>query len=69
MEILRTVEDVRKWRAAQRAQNKTVGFVPTMGAIHDGHASLARAAAKATDIVVRKIIELYQNKQLDSIRK
>jgi len=55
LEVLRTVEDVRAWRAQLRAQGRTVGFVPTMGAIHDGHVSLARAAAAATEVVIVSI--------------
>jgi pantoate--beta-alanine ligase len=35
-----------------RSAGKTIGLVPTMGALHDGHASLIRAAAAETDIVV-----------------
>jgi pantoate--beta-alanine ligase len=38
-----------------RAAGRTVGFVPTMGYLHEGHASLARAAAEACDLVVMSI--------------
>jgi pantoate--beta-alanine ligase len=44
MKILRTVAELRTFSRASR-QSGTVGLVPTMGALHAGHASLIRAAA------------------------
>ena len=37
------------------AEGKTVGFVPTMGALHEGHAALVRAARSACGFVVVSI--------------
>ncbi|MDD3019370.1 MAG: pantoate--beta-alanine ligase [Alphaproteobacteria bacterium] len=47
--ILKTPEDLRHYAAQLRAQNKTLGFVPTMGALHDGHLTLARTALGQCD--------------------
>lgn len=47
--------DVRDAVAAARVAGKTVGFAPTMGALHEGHLSLMRAAGARCDLVVASI--------------
>lgn len=49
MDILKTPDEMRAWRAANDA---TTGVVPTMGYLHDGHLSLVRAAREANQQVV-----------------
>lgn len=49
------VRDLRAARAAFRRRGETVAFVPTMGAIHEGHLSLVRLAARSADRVVASI--------------
>jgi pantoate--beta-alanine ligase len=58
MRTLRTVPELRAATADARRDGRTIGFVPTMGAFHDGHASLMRAARAATDVVV---VSLFVN--------
>lgn len=55
IERLTSKEEMRATVAATRRENKRVGFVPTMGALHQGHLSLVRAACARTDIVIVSI--------------
>lgn len=55
MEVLSDLAALRLWRKAQTESGKQVGFVPTMGALHEGHASLVRAAVKQNAAVAVSI--------------
>lgn len=52
---LHTASEMREWTRAQHASGKRVGFVPTMGFLHDGHLSLVDIAAESSDLVVVSI--------------
>src|SRR5215472_152587 len=49
------MNDVRDVSRAVRREGKRLGFVPTMGALHEGHLSLVRAARAATNVVAASI--------------
>jgi pantoate--beta-alanine ligase len=55
MQIFETAVSLRQYLTAQRAIGRRIGFVPTMGYLHNGHLSLVRAAQQECDIVVLSI--------------
>jgi len=55
MNVARTKAELRAALAAPRRDGRTIGLVPTMGALHGGHLSLLRAARARCDLVVMSL--------------
>ncbi|MDQ0299409.1 pantoate--beta-alanine ligase [Salibacterium salarium] len=55
MKTITSVSDFRRELQVHKVQNQSIGFVPTMGALHEGHCSLIKAAKQMNDIVVLSI--------------
>lgn len=59
MRIVRTVAEARRASIDARGHGQRIGLVPTMGAFHEGHLALMRAARAASDLVV---VSLFVNR-------
>ncbi|MDF9411747.1 pantoate--beta-alanine ligase [Brevibacillus laterosporus] len=55
MITISTIKELREALSVQKRAGKTIGFVPTMGYLHDGHLSLVERAKSETDVVVMSI--------------
>lgn len=58
MKVIRTVSEVQEWSATERSAGNTIGFVPTMGALHQGHAELF---AQSVDENSRTVVSIFVN--------
>jgi pantoate--beta-alanine ligase len=58
MKIFSKKKDLKDCLTAHKSSNKTIGFIPTMGALHSGHLSLIKKAQQKNDIVV---VSLFVN--------
>lgn len=58
MKVINSISDLKKLIENVKESDKTIGFVPTMGALHKGHLSLIEKAAQENDIVV---VSIYIN--------
>jgi pantoate--beta-alanine ligase len=55
MQLIKTVKEMQAWSRQARSKGGSIGFVPTMGALHEGHMSLLRRSTEENDVTVASI--------------
>ena len=70
MEIIKTLDEMKVWSRKARENGNTLGLVPTMGYLHEGHLSLARKSISSCDQTVVSIFvnpkQFGPNEDLDT---
>lgn len=70
MQKYSTISSIQKFLLKEKRNGKTIGFVPTMGFLHEGHLTLAKQAREENDIVVMSIfvnpLQFGPNEDFDS---
>lgn len=73
MQVITSIDVLRKTLKPLAMQGKTIGLVPTMGALHDGHGALIKASVKECDVTVVSVflnpIQFGKNEDLDKYPK
>ena len=69
--VIQTVSEMQQITQELKSTGKTIGFVPTMGALHEGHLSMMRRSVEENDITVISVfvnpLQFGPNEDFDAI--
>ena len=70
MQIIKTPKELNDWAKKNKVNGKTIGLVPTMGYLHEGHKSLIQKSSSQNDLTVVSVFvnpaQFGENEDLDS---
>lgn len=70
MQIIKTSKELNDWAGKNKNNGKTIGLVPTMGYLHEGHKSLIQKSSSQNDLTVVSVFvnptQFGENEDLDS---
>ena len=67
MQIISTVKELEKSLSAIKKEEKAIGLVPTMGALHAGHASLVKRSVEENDVTVVSVLSTLLSSTIKTI--